>query len=113
MKSRSFRIESQGLHTLSNGSRCDESTLHHDAGSLLSREAGDGGALHWLVEWFQKLRISHTEARSVCESIMTDVVVPIGWVEVLVEVAVLHFASAAAKSPCHVTKTCSLRWLTS
>ena len=79
----------------------------------MSGEAGDRGALRWSVELLQKLRISLTEARSVCESMMADVLVPIGWVEVLVEVAVLHFASAAAKSPCHVTKTCSLRWLTS
>jgi hypothetical protein len=72
-----------GLRTLSSSCGSDESALHHHAGSLLSRDASDRGALQWSVELRQKLRISHTETRSVCVSMMTDVVLSIGDEEVV------------------------------
>jgi hypothetical protein len=60
-----------GPQTLSNSCRSDESALHHHGGSLLSCDTSYRGALQWLVELPQKLRISRTEVRSVCVSMMT------------------------------------------
>jgi hypothetical protein len=72
-----LHIEVYGLQTLSNSCRSDESALDHHAGSLLSRDTGDRGTLQELFNLSQKLRGSHTEARNVCESMVTDVMVSI------------------------------------
>jgi hypothetical protein len=87
-----LRIKKYRLRTLSNGSRSDEGALDHHAGSLLFRDTGDRGALQWLVELSQKLIAYHTEALSVCENMVTDVVVSIGCEDVVGEVALSQFA---------------------
>jgi hypothetical protein len=86
-----LHIEVYGLRTLSNSCRSDESALDHHAGSLLSRDTGDRGTLQELFNLSQKLRGSHTEARNVCESMVTDVMVSIECeaVEVEVELSIL------------------------
>jgi hypothetical protein len=107
MKTERLGIEVYGPRTFSNGSRCDESTLYHDAGSLLSRDTGDRGALQELVESSQELEPIHTETRSVCESMVTDVVVPIGLEEVVVEVVLSHFAFGCCSSGSRDSLFCS------
>lgn len=88
-----LHIKKYRLRTLSNGRRSDEGALDHHAGSLLFRDTGDRGALQWLVELSQKLITYHTEALSVCENMVTDVVVSIGCEDVVGEVALSQFAS--------------------
>ena len=56
----------------------DECALGHNAGSLLSRDTGDRGALSPLAKLNQKLNYAPTEARRVCVNMMTSVVVSIG-----------------------------------
>ena len=73
-----LRIELDGSQTLSNCCRSDESTLHHQTQSLLSRDTSNRGALQWSVELQHELRESLTEARSVCANMMTVVMVSIG-----------------------------------
>jgi hypothetical protein len=86
MKAKKLPVVVNGLQTLSDSCGSDEGAVHDHAGSLLSHDASDRGALQWLVELRQKLRISYTEARSVCVSMMTDVVVSIEDERVVAEV---------------------------
>ncbi len=66
------------IHTLSNDSRSDECTSRNHAGSLLSCDTSDWGALQLLVLGYLELGISRTEARRVCVNMVTGVVVSIG-----------------------------------
>ena len=56
----------------------DEGALGHNASSLMSRDAGNRGALPPLAKLDQKLNDTLTEARRVWVNMMTGVVVLIG-----------------------------------
>lgn len=71
----------------------DECALGHNAGSLLSRDTGDRGALSALAKLNQKLNYAPTEARRVCANMMTSVVVSIGGMQGLGKFGILRRSS--------------------
>ena len=61
---------------MANGRRCNEAALAEQAAGLASHDAGDRGALLWLVQALRVIAETLTEALSDCVSILRDC----GWV---------------------------------
>lgn len=76
-----FGYERRVGRTSTGSRRGDEGALRNHAGSLLSRDTGDCGALELLAGSSEELLVVHTEALRDWVSILTGVVVSIGYCE--------------------------------